>query len=133
MHFVAWLTIFSALLSLSAAWSSWANVKQGTAGTNTIRDLTGIIRKAEIERLFGTPDEQGYYLVSVRQITSHASLPNRILNDGYFDVACVIICAWGVLSPHQGWVILLAFGYQLLSWGYSIYLVFKNSQEILEE
>lgn len=133
MFYIAYIILISSAFSFLSTMPSWWKMKKNNADIDCVRDLTGIIAKSEIERLFGGPDANGNYSVSPKQISSARSTIHKVTDDPYFDILCFVIALFSLLYPALDWLVIPISAYVLLSWGYAGIMVIKNFNEISDE
>lgn len=112
---------------------SWLKVRKNNADIDSIRDLTGIIAKSDIHRLFGRPDSNGNYSVQPKQLLDARTITHKMIDDPYFDGLCFFIALLCLLYPTLTWLLIPTGAYVLLSWGYAGMLVLENLNEIKDE
>lgn len=133
MPYIAYIILISSALSFVSTIHSWLKVRKNNADIDSVRDLTGIIAKSEIDRLFGSPDNNGNYSVQPKQLLNARTTIHKIIDDPYFDVLCFFMALLGLLYPSLAWLIFPTAIYVVLSWMYAGFLVIKNFNEIKDE
>jgi hypothetical protein len=108
---------------------SWFKVKKNNADIDSVRDLTGIIAKSEIDKLFGSPDNHGTYDVHLKQLLNARTVIYKIISDPYFDALCFVIGVFCLLYPTLVWLLIPTSVYIMLSWSYAAMLVIRNYHE----
>ncbi len=133
---VAGILIGLSAYSLYSTVLSWRAVRGGRVHIDTIRDLTGLVDREEINRRFGAPDAQLSYEVTPNRIkrarTTFAFLLSSEVINGFIIAALGLALYEG--STPLGWSILAAAAFYIIS-GYILaaWLIAAHIEQLEEE
>ncbi len=122
--------------SLYSTVLSWRAVRGGRVHIDTIRDLTGLVDREQINRQFGPPDEQLSYRVTPERIkkarTPFAFLLSSEAVDSFVIAALALALYEG--GTALGWSILAAAAfYIVLGYILAAYLIAAHIDQLEEE
>ena len=133
---VAGILIGLSAYSLYSTVLSWRAVRSGRVHIDTIRDLTGLVDREQINRRFGSPDEQLSYKVTPNRVkkarTPFAFLLSSEAIDSFIIAALALALYEG--STVLGWSILAAAAsYIVLGYALAAYLIAAHIEQLEEE
>lgn len=133
------LTVFLiATLSLASYLYCWNDVRRGRPHILSLRQVTLIMDREALNRLFGAPGPGYRYVLSAENVAAIArSRRVYVYSEIALDAICML-AAWSVVT-HQAlpaledWLVLLAGLAQAINLAYSMWLIRKWGWQIREE
>jgi hypothetical protein len=111
--------LLSAILSLGSTAQSWRQLSTGSVDANTLSDLTGIVARRDLDRIFARIVGTDRYTVNAYDIEKARTKSHRLLSDPTHDALSAFIAVIGAML--WSWpLVTIAAVYELLSWSWAI-------------
>ncbi|MBI1339440.1 hypothetical protein GC169_04410 [bacterium] len=131
---VAIAILLSVFVRSTRTGASWRAVDDGVATADHLRDLTGILTRAQLQETFGPPTTEGVYPVTRAEVRRERGGVGVLMGDRWLDGACAIVALVTLLPIWPIWggrsvlelALTLAAGYQGAGWAATVLLVGKR-------
>jgi hypothetical protein len=131
------MTIFAiAGLSLISYLYCWHDLKGGRPHIISLRQITGVMDREQINAMFGKPEPGYYYRLEPAMLRETVAEQKwRYYGEVGADAVCLLGCYYYLNAggPMVVWFILLAGACQAISVGLSVHLVRKWWHQLAEE
>ncbi len=131
---IAIAVFLSAIIRIIRTDAAWKAVDEGYAGAEHLQDLTGILKRAGLQDVFGPPTMEGIFHTSRPMVLQARRLTGHLMGNLRFDGACiaiaVLVLVWkpyGGLGAILDLAMFCAFLYQAAGWGATAMLMNDKS------